>query len=426
VKRVGASKKGLALIDKKYKRGMPGTAPSLSVASEPLCWVVDFGRDSNSIGPASSGTPTSATPAKPGPERALAALRLPACLATQTFAIARSQAVWGDLPTREVNNKHLSVLRVFGRDGATTGKVRSERLWQALEPIWDSLLAVSSGQGTLAPEFQPIVAAIRALERARSLKSANEAGEFARPFFHDVPEARAFPQLGGKTPEERLELFDTIVKRLRAVSERDSYRRQSLSVLAGYLATVAAGGSPSLSLAEGISQDWPEITAWAYTVGGVGENVVWTSSFDGLGRLVARELMRPFRLDEAPACDFSADEGLVLADSMLSDPFVHLGIKQSSVATIALFPGVNITVQLRSAESQKQDVNRMPRQSEPIGSEVNALAALLADALWPHLRAKLERSIRQRDTGREFDAEPGPAKEGKGKRVQRDLPLRRD
>ena len=67
VKRIGASKKSLALIDKKYKRGMPGTAPSLSVASEPLCWVVDFGRDSNSIGPASSGTPTSATPAKPGP-----------------------------------------------------------------------------------------------------------------------------------------------------------------------------------------------------------------------------------------------------------------------------------------------------------------------------------------------------------------------
>src|SRR6185295_17400718 len=62
VKRISASKKGLALIDKKYKRGMPGTAPSLSVASEPLCWVVDFGRDSNSIGPASSGTPTSATP----------------------------------------------------------------------------------------------------------------------------------------------------------------------------------------------------------------------------------------------------------------------------------------------------------------------------------------------------------------------------
>ena len=34
VKRIGASKKSLALIDKKYKRGMPGTAPSLAAQTD--------------------------------------------------------------------------------------------------------------------------------------------------------------------------------------------------------------------------------------------------------------------------------------------------------------------------------------------------------------------------------------------------------
>src|SRR5690606_30239228 len=139
----------------------------------------------------------------------------------------------------------------------------------------------------------------------------------------------------------RLRLFDMLVDRLDRTNERDFARRVGLAFLAGYLATIAAGGAPSLALTESSAQRWPEITAWAYVIGGLGERVVWSSGFDGLGRLVARELMRPLRLDEPPMCDVALDEVQVLVDPQLSDPFVHLRLKQARIVSIALLPGVN-------------------------------------------------------------------------------------
>ena len=138
---------------------------------------------------------------------------------------------------------------------------------------------------------------------------------------------------------------------------------------------------------------WPEILAWAYVAGSLGESVLWTSSFDGLGRLVTRELTRSFRLDEPPTCDFALDEGSVLIDPKLSDPFVHLRIKQARIVTIALMPGVNIPVLIgespsiglreRTSQSRKR-AERIPNDTKP------ELMAQLADALWPYIRERVE------------------------------------
>jgi hypothetical protein len=169
-------------------------------------------------------------------------------------------------------------------------------------------------------------------------------------------------------------------------------------LLAGYLATVAAGGTPTLSLAENNASQWPEITGWAYVVGGIGERIVWTSGFDGLGRLVSRELMRPFRIDEPPTCDFALDEAYVVVDPKLSDPLVHLRIKQARVATVALLPGVNILVPLndatrQDARPQRPQQTQVVRQMEPLRSSRDPIA-VFADAIWPHLRSRVEQCIR--------------------------------
>lgn len=175
--------------------------------------------------------------------------------------------------------------------------------------------------------------------------------------------------------------------------DRESLRRNALLLLAGYLATVAAGGAPSLALAEGVAQRWPEVTAWAYAVGGIGENVVWTSSFDGLGRLVARELMRTLRIDDPPTCDFALDEGAILADSKLADPLVHLRVK-ARIATVALVPGVNIAIPTADAPTQELGRRETPASARQGESFSGNPMAVLAEAMWPHLRGRVEDRIR--------------------------------
>jgi hypothetical protein len=212
-----------------------------------------------------------------------------------------------------------------------------------------------------------------------------------QPLLDYVPEAESLGRLADLAPEGRLRVFDKLVEGLdKPETAHEKLRRSALGLLAGYLATVAAGGSPSLTLVESHASRWPEITAWAYLTGGLGEKVVWTSSFDGLGRLVARELLRPLRLDEPPTCDFAFDEAAVLADAKLADPLVHLKVKQARLLTVELLPGVNVSIPLGEAGAQnasKPDANRPARASE---SSAREPLALLVDAMWPYMRTRLD------------------------------------
>jgi len=283
----------------------------------------------------------------------------------------------------------------------------------------------------------PIAAALRALQKARSNKDPEidpgEALQFAMPLLNSVPEAHVFEQLADLTPEMRLRAFDRLVDCLnKANAERDSLRQNGLALLAGYLATVAAGGAPSLALAENIANRWPEITAWAYLVGGVGERVVWTASFDGLGRLVARELARPLRLDEPPTCDFAFDEGAVLADSKLSDPLVHLRLKQARIATVALFPGVNVSIPVADVGAQeagKQQPTQTNRLRETVIRPMGGrdVIAALADAIWPHLRPRVKDCIaeeQEENTPRRNSEEPQGNRSRRRSTSQSELPLK--
>jgi hypothetical protein len=202
------------------------------------------------------------------------------------------------------------------------------------------------------------------------------------------------------TPADRLHIFDKLMNRLASNEERSVLQRTATAFLAGYLATVAAGGAPSLTLAEDNVMRFPEVMAWAYVVGGVGERIVWTSSFDGLGRLVARELMRPLRFDEPPSCDIALDEVEVLVDSKLSDPLVHLRIKQARLATVAILPGVNCLVPLSDSVSQEKSKSEGVRsgsdQAEASRKTSPSPFSVFVDALWPHLQPRIDEYLKRR------------------------------
>ena len=362
-------------------------------------------------------------------ERPLASLRISACLATHSFAIARANALWSHLVVEDITRRFDGANRLLKSDSVTQRvEGRASKVRASLQPIWEALIAISKGRSAYrSSEIEPIVSALQGLMNARSSKNPREIGQLTRTLIDYVPEAGALSQLDDIAPEGRLRLFDKLVEILdKPETAREKVRLNALALLAGYLATIAAGGSPSLTLAESLASRWPEITAWAYLVGGLGEKVLWTSSFDGLGRLVARELLRPLRFDEPPTCDFAFDEASVLADAKLADPLVHLRVKQARLLTVELLPGVNVSVPIGESSAQnvsKQEIKRTTRVSEV--SAYDPLGAL-TEAMWPHIRNRIDAYL----AGMHRDENPTTADENsrsRGKRksgTETQLPLR--
>jgi hypothetical protein len=357
-------------------------------------------------------------------DRSISQLKIAACFATQSFAVARTKALWSQISISEIIERYEAAQKLL-----RSGEARSTRLRTVLEPIWTSLGALSVADlASVNNEIKPLVQSLRALADARTAKDPSESVRLSEPLRNIVDDIEMFEALPNLTPERRVQAFDQLVGDVEKAAQASStVRRHAFALLAGYLATVAAGGAPSLSLAEANSQRWPEITAWAYLIGGIGERVIWTSSFDGLGRLVARELMRPLRLEDSPACDFALDEGLVLFDPQLPDPLVHLRIKQSRVATVSLYPGVNVSVPITGemipeARSPESDHDRVRPDRNVANRLTSDALGMLADALWPYLRDRMEGRSGGQTAGSWYNRQ----KRGKGKRetAQTKLPLK--
>jgi hypothetical protein len=330
-------------------------------------------------------------------EKPVSAIRIASCFATQCFAIARTNAIWNHISIEEIMERFNSLIRLLRLDRNSIGKPenRIRTVRTSMTPVYECLVALSRGRNsTRSSQLEPIIEALNQLRLSRGRNGPQEAAALAEPVLHYAPEAEALLQFTTLAPEMRLRLFDRLVSALNAEPERAEVRRNVLAMLAGYISTVAAGGASSLTIAEQLSAQRPEITAWAYMIGGIGENVVWTSSFDGLGRLVARELLRPLRLDDPPVCDFAFEEANVVVDSDLKDPLVHLRVKQSRTLSVALFPGVNLAIPLPEAI---QSQNRAEQQTRPVpvGSPPDSnLMGSLADALWPHIQPRVAALMR--------------------------------
>ncbi|WP_156347183.1 hypothetical protein [Sphingomonas sp. Leaf33] len=323
-----------------------------------------------------------------------AKLRTYHCFATQSWAVARTRSLWPRTSVEEICERLYAARRLTRGD-----ETRLARLRQPLQPVW-SILAAASDGGPVDPALQPLVAALHALADARDSQDAHEEARVAQAIGSVLPEeARLLRELPSMGAEDRLHLFDLLVDQLAADrAPRVEPRRTALAFVAGYIATVAAGGAASLSLATSHAQDHPQIAAWAYTLGGVGEHVTWTASFDGLGRLIARGLLRPFRIDDQPDCDFALDEGAVLADVALSDPLVHLRIKQGRNLAITIYPGVDVTVPVSEPVAEARPISRpaaVDRSAPPLAvrSTGDELLGSIAELVWAKLEPRLHREI---------------------------------
>ena len=354
--------------------------------------------------------------------RSLASIRISACLASATYAVARTKALWGSPTIESIQDRFDSANKLCrGKGAAARHQDRVSQVRSSFVPMWRCLSSLNGrAENSCRNELHPLVMALNALHDARTCRDTNEAEHLARPLMKTVPEAKAFGQLTEMAPEARLKLFDELVMKFTETDPKSLVRRNGLALATGYLATVAAGGAATLSLLENWAGHFPELTGWAYLVGGVGEGVTWTSGFDGLGRLIARELHRPLRLDEPPTCDFAFDEAIVLADSDLKEPLVHLRIKQAKVLSVSIFPGVNISIPIVDATasgvafSETSEQSHVMETREPTGGEDNVLRTV-AEALWPHLRPLVIDETTQRFTAKRRGKTSSQTNRRKGK-----------
>ena len=337
----------------------------------------------------------------------LASIRISGCLASATYAIGRTKALWGKLTVDTILNRFESANTLCrGRVAASRLQSRVSQVRSSFVPMWRCLAALSGcSEGSSRDDVLPLVMALRALRDARACADANEAGHLAAPLVKTVPEVRAFEGLIEMAPEARLKLFDELIGRYKGTESTALVRRNALALATGYLATVAAGGATSLGLVDDCADAYPELTGWAYLIGGIGERITWTSGFDGLGRLIARELHRPLRLDEPPTCDFAFNEAVVLSDEQLKEPLVHLKIKQAKVLSVSLFPGVNIAIPIADSSALENTYQREREPKRVIASEGSTgqnenLLGILADTLWPHLRPLVIDETTQRFVGK--------------------------
>lgn len=334
----------------------------------------------------------------------IADVRISACIASASYAIARAIGLWSHLPVGVILDRFGSASSLCRGDAAASScESRVSKVRSAFLPMWTCLATlVADRNASNHEDLLPIVDALTALQDARFRSDPGEAHHLAQPLLKVVPEAQAFDRLHEMAPELRLELFDHLVSIFGEMDVATSLRRNALAFAAGYLATVAAGGAATLALVEDLAEDAPELTGWAYLVGGIGERVTWTSGLDGLGRLVARELLRPFRLDDPPTCDFAFDEAIMLADHDLKDPLVHLRVKHAKVLSVSLFPGVNAAIPIAdnsaAVEALTQGTTRTrhaPSEGQESASHED-LMPVLAEALWPHLQPLVVEETSQR------------------------------
>ncbi len=328
--------------------------------------------------------------------RMLADVRISACLASTSYAIGRTKALWPHVTIDEIIDRFDLANDTCRR--FITRKSLQHRMHQirsSFVPLWICLDALENNSDeNTKNEFTPTIEALKALQNARQCDNPEEASELVSPLSEYFDDVNAFHRFAEMVPETRLTLFDELVEKFKDASPKDSIRKSVLALLCGYLATKVAGGSASLTLVRHFADEFPQLIGWAYLVGSIGESITWTSGFDGLGRLVARELNRPFRLDESPTCDFSLDEAVVLIDKKLRDPLVHLKIKQARNLSVALFPGVNIAIPTMNETTIVSGKTNYRRETLRTSSKSDlGIVKLLSDILWPELQSRVVEEI---------------------------------
>ncbi|KEQ10849.1 hypothetical protein [Pseudorhizobium pelagicum] len=261
----------------------------------------------------------------------LSSLSLSVCLSTETFAVARAAALYG--PKNGLSAvEQLETAKQVLQQRAGSGRAKRNFATEVLASLMPGSVSRPSRNGDL------VSAACRSLVlSSHDIPSIPD--QLVREFINVSP---VFDQLGliEKMPAESRVRFLRLIK--EATNDAFPGDAELYNFVAGYVISRIGGAERDFRLAQDF-KNREEVLAWAAIAGGLGVETFWTNAFEGLGRLVAKELLRPLSLDEFPDADISLDEIRHLEATNGKLPF---RTTSRNSAIVALQPGVNVTVAL--------------------------------------------------------------------------------
>lgn len=328
--------------------------------------------------------------------RSFDGVTLASCLATETFAIGRTAALYGARSAvLDVSERIAEVRTMLGR--------RAER-WHPTSLAIEVLLRLS-------PEpFSAPSALIDLLSEAcRSLIDSNENEPSIHPpivqrIVDRVPMLAGLEVLGELSAEDRVKFLRQI--RRIAMSPARGEDRAVLCFAAGYILSRIGGAERDLRLAETFEDLYGDVLTWGAVLGGLGAEAYWTDAFNGMGRLVARELIRSFQVFDPPTADIAADELLVIEANQNGGSKFRTANR--TAASISLKPGVVFQVSLVDGERTKQrSPEKVPSSARVASPDLPDRVILdsrtmqkFAEELFPYMRKLFQADLSRARKGR--------------------------
>jgi hypothetical protein len=315
--------------------------------------------------------------------RSYETISLPSCLATETFAVARTAALYGVRGIFSDTTERLARVRDRLK--------RSERAPapHAATPILLRLLPDAPPVATRAQEL--LVSSCKMLQSSSQTSQSTSQFIF-RAFGSLLPVLIPLETLDEISAEQRVKLLRDMPLWIANCKSEDE--RQIMTFAAGYIISRVGGAERDLRLAEGFGSWHPHVLTWAAVIGGLGATTYWSDAFGGIGRLVARELSRSLDLTDPPTADISADEFLVINGLESGPTKLRTALRQ--VATISVRPGVVVQLSISDDDrsGRPEEAARIPPPSVSLVRERQESRHLetLAEQLFPYIRNLLIRA----------------------------------
>jgi hypothetical protein len=116
--------------------------------------------------------------------------------------------------------------------------------------------------------------------------------------------------------------------------------QECLQFAIGYIVGRIGAGETNLELLEDVRIGYPATMIWAATLPALYRPFYWGQAFDGLGRLVLRELTKPLHPRDMPSADISLDELRATMNPSVEYKRLPFRTAQRTSASVEIAPGV--------------------------------------------------------------------------------------
>jgi len=341
--------------------------------------------------------------AQTGREDARTALNVLACRSTYSFAAARTLAIWGDRYswgeiTDQIDLCH-SVLSHAPR------RLEPKLLFY----VWDVLRGMGRASTYMRDleSDQKLLLSRCCYEVAQNGTLSDQSVKLISAIYPDAISLGALDELSA---EQCLLLLRAIISNV--VLEDDSKR--IFEFVVGYVASKIGGGWRNIDALADAAGVAPLAPVWFGVLHMLIDGEIYGANFEGLARLVMRELTTHFHKMERPQCDISLDELRVIQPSNVEFKS-SFRTEYSRVAQVELLPGVTTSVSFEPRREQPRSPNYKP--AAPQLAQEGALIAKVERVLREveDFKAFLQRERHSVSNERAIEPQPVDANLKKGK-----------